>query len=245
MRITKMTMTGADDSIKPQDLIPISEKYPFVEWGILRSRSQNGGNRFPSQAWVTKLAGLRNAHPLQLCAHLCGKYVREIIEAGTFVWVQEPEEHPEIYDRVQVNFHAERHQVHSAFIRSLADEDYEYIFQMDGTKDNEGLFYAGTGAGLRVHPLFDISGGIGAIPDSWPTPIGGVYCGYAGGLGPDSIVEQLQRIEQAVGDREIWIDMETRIRSDADSLFDLAKVEKCIELALPWVHASTRESETV
>lgn len=83
-------------------------------------------------------------------------------------------------------------------------------------------------------PLFDVSGGIGVVPESWPKPFKDVYCGYAGGLGPTTIVEQLKRIEQVVGDCEIWIDMETRIRSENDAVFDLGKVVECIELALPW-----------
>lgn len=38
--IKLITMTGADDSIRPQDLLPISEKFPRVEWGILLSNSK-------------------------------------------------------------------------------------------------------------------------------------------------------------------------------------------------------------
>ena len=30
-----VTLTGADDSVNPEDLIAISKEFPFVEWGIL------------------------------------------------------------------------------------------------------------------------------------------------------------------------------------------------------------------
>jgi hypothetical protein len=48
-------------------------------------------------------------------------------------------------------------------------------------------------------------------------------------------VEQLQRIETVAGDRTIWIDMETRVRSNADQLFDLGKVEDCLSISEGWV----------
>src|SRR5262245_10120922 len=50
----------------------------------------------------------------------------------------------------------------------------------------------------------------GVVPAHWPAPIEGVYCGYAGGLGPDTLQEPLEKIATKVGDRTIWIDMETR-----------------------------------
>lgn len=36
--INKVTVTGADDSIDPGDLISIQQEYPFVEFAILLSR---------------------------------------------------------------------------------------------------------------------------------------------------------------------------------------------------------------
>ena len=37
MKLTKVTLTGADDFTDPKRLIEISREYPFVEWGILFS----------------------------------------------------------------------------------------------------------------------------------------------------------------------------------------------------------------
>lgn len=33
----------------------------------------------------------------------------------------------------------------------------------------------------------------------------------------------------------IWIDMETRVRSNNDATFDLTKVRRCLEIAAPFV----------
>lgn len=236
MRISRVTMTGADDSISPAALAPISKDYPFVEWGILRSRSQEGGKRFPTRKWVKGLNEVRATTPMNLCAHLCGKYVREVLEKGHFAWLEEEtDEYTNLYDRIQLNFHAERHTIHPEFVDIIGNAEYEFIFQMDGTEANEAIYHKAAEHAKNVFPLFDISGGIGAVPEHWPAPFPGVYCGYAGGLGPDTLAEQLKKIEAVVGDREIWIDMETRIRSLGDTKFDLEKVVACLELAKPYV----------
>jgi len=79
-------------------------------------------------------------------------------------------------------------------------------------------------SGPRHHILMDASGGRGRSPDNWPRPITGVACGYAGGIGPDTIEADLDRIAGAVGDGVIWIDMEGRVRDEVDR-FDLDRVE--------------------
>jgi len=65
-----------------------------------------------------------------------------------------------------------------------------------------------------------------------------LYHGYAGGLGPENLAEQLPLIGQAAGDCRIWVDMESRVRSDNDRQFDLAKVRKCLEIAKPFIRSS-------
>jgi phosphoribosylanthranilate isomerase len=48
----------------------------------------------------------------------------------------------------------------------------------------------------------------------------GVKCGYAGGIGPDNIREQIIKVNQIVGDVDTWIDMETLIRSINNRSFE-------------------------
>ena len=50
---------------------------------------------------------------------------------------------------------------------------------------------------------------------------------------------ELKRIEKVVDsiykNTRIWIDMETKVRSDDDRQFDLEKVRRCLEIAAPFV----------
>lgn len=100
---------------------------------------------------------------------------------------------------------------------------------------NEKLLREAIRHGIDAVPLFDVSGGTGIVPDQWPPAIDGLYCGYAGGLGPETITRGIERISAAAPGQTIWIDMETRVRSNADSVFDLDKVKQCLELSLPCV----------
>jgi len=225
MKINKVTMTGADDSISPNELFEISKKYPFVEWGILVSRNSQGNNRFPSIDWMNKLAEL-NTDKLLLACHLCGTYVKEVLmgsdrftgELGN-IWKQ--------FQRVQINTHGYKHQFEKSAITDLKKFDKEIIFQFDGV--NKPILDYAISEGVNCSTLFDMSHGAGILPKEWLVPVDGVRCGYAGGLSPENVVGQIKLIESKVGDYELWIDMETQIRSNADQQFDLGKVVSVLE----------------
>jgi hypothetical protein len=53
--IDRVTITGADANTKHEDLFKLSEDFPFVELGILLSKSGEGKARYPTYAWMLKL----------------------------------------------------------------------------------------------------------------------------------------------------------------------------------------------
>jgi len=226
MKINRVTLTGADDSIAPESLISLSEKYSLIEWGILLSSTSFGNNRFPSEAWLNQLKIVKQNNPgMKLSGHICGAWVREICKGD---WSQMKEvlgDIFEIFDRFQLNFHAYLHKIdREPFLKGFGRK--QYIFQLDDV--NNGILDIAKEAGIDAVPLFDTSGGIGRLPESWPAQNG--YSGYAGGLSVENLTEQLEKISK-VADSEIWIDAETRVRSNNDQLFDLIKVEEFVKIA--------------
>lgn len=227
MFIDRVTMTGADDSVRPENLSAISEAYPDTEWGILLSRSQVGNHRFPSFEWIELLKEENAAKPMRLCGHLCGSWVREILK-GKMTVLEEVPGLLDMFQRIQLNFHAFPHDFDPK-VFDLLPKGKQYIFQIEDVNDK--VFDAALASGLDAVPLFDTSGGAGIVPDRWPTPKGELYCGYAGGLGPATMRDQLWKIGEVVPDgQRIWIDMERKIRSEDDSLFDLFKVNTCLSI---------------
>jgi hypothetical protein len=149
------------------------------------------------------------------------------------------------WGRVQINTHGEPHPVVLGHLcRTLAGYDVssggsiEVIFQRDG--QNDQIFdYLNLQklAGERrynVSTLFDISHGAGVLPIEWPEVIEGASCGYAGGLSPDNVSAQLDKIAYAAGETVFWIDAETKLRSEDDETFDLVKVEQFLAGASAW-----------
>ena len=234
MKLDRVTMTGADDTTLMSDLAPLAKRYPFVEWGILFSSKSQGSPRFPSGPFLKYLHAEKRKNPeLKLSAHLCGQWVRDIVVHGenTFRSVHGPLWR--MFDRVQLNFHGHWHKMGKEFMKLLPSfEGKQLIFQVDGVNDS-------TWVACQAHgdcvPFFDASHGAGVKPTEWPKPYSGVYNGYSGGLGPEDLTNDILNIAKAVGDERIWIDMETRIRSDHGVNFDLEKVEDCLAQAEPFI----------
>ena len=234
--IRRVTITGADDSIPPEELLTLQKTFPFAEWGILVSRKRFGVNRFPSREWLNKLVKLKKDNPkLSLACHLCGNYVVEFYNGESDFISSELSDIWEIFDRVQLNTHGELHAWHSSALDVIReDSNKEFIFQCDGI--NTGLFDAAVKEGLgNISGLFDLSHGAGVLPNHWPLPFSKIHCGYAGGLSPDNLAAQIQKIEEMVSSINIWIDMETHVRSGMDQVFDLKKVTRCLEISAPHI----------
>lgn len=246
MNLDRVTITGADNSITPNDLVALSQEFPFVEWGILASESNTnagGSPRFPGWEWMVRLQATSYLNPMKLSLHLCGRWVRGMLAGRTYDELREGSLFQ--FQRVQLNFHADKTQCYpKAFAVALkALGKRQIIFQIDGERGNEHLqsVYELEPGWLDAVGLFDVSGGAGISPTEWPKPYfmltdaDYAYHGYAGGLGPDNLERELGRISGAAGDCRIWIDMETKVRSSDDRQFDLVKVRRCLEIAAPFV----------
>ncbi len=244
MIIDRVTITGADDSVEPAKLVGISQRFPFVEWGILLSESNTGARRFPSFEWQRSFAAAACDNHLNVSAHVCGKWVRDICLGHWHLLSTKAASTMVVAKRVQLNFHAITHTiVHDTFVSGAAVvsrkmRPYQLIFQLDDI--NNALLNVARGAGLNAVPLFDTSGGIGQLPESWPAARD-CYCGYAGGLSPENIKEQLTQIAQVTGAHPIWIDVETRVRTPDNAALDLDRVEAFLVATEQWIAAHTNK----
>jgi len=95
-----------------------------------------------------------------------------------------------------------------------AYNDKEFIIQYKSATINAVEQLHKTGAKFSL--LFDESGGNSKSPESWQAP---VYpnehpMGYAGGLNPENITENLDKIAKVAGDNKIWTDVEGGITID-------------------------------
>jgi phosphoribosylanthranilate isomerase len=222
------TLTGVDQNTNPARLEQLAHKFPKAEFGILFSPERSGlQKRFPTFSGIQSML---DAGQLQWAIHLCGRAVPEFIRAAVSQSAEERKcesfrlaTHPAV-SRIQLNFAfrwAEfSHSELEAAIRSLS---IPVITQEH--RANAGVSQSIGAPNHQV--LFDASGGRGIETTEWLSPIEGKTCGFAGGLGPDTIKTALPAIRTAAAGQPFWIDMESRVR-DQNDWFDLDACEKVL-----------------
>jgi hypothetical protein len=231
MKLTRVTITGADNTTNPADMVALTKEFPFVEWGILYGTNtlSDPRPRFPDAEHIRALEdALLNVDGV-LSAHMCGKYVRDLCISGNESALTGLGH----YQRVQLNFHGQFHKAHPLLPEIInSHKNKRFILQCDGANDSGVVEICKT---TLSGPLFDRSGGAGILPDSWPTAWPETFCGYAGGLSPWNVIGELEKIAVAAGDEQIWIDTETRVRTDDDKELDMELVGQFLEAASNFV----------
>lgn len=223
--LTRVTITGADNSVKYEDLHALSDAFSFVEWGVLRSRGRGGTPRYPSSEWRAGLSKYIARRPqIRLAAHLCGEYTRAVLDGRDW---------PLDVTTFQ------RHQINGFklpapdFIELARRTETEFILQVRSEADLPALADVARSLGEgRASLLFDPSCGRGIEAFRFPAKPDGVSMGYAGGIRPATVEYVLKEIGPVNGD--FWIDMESGVRTD--DRFDLGLVREVLERAAPLVH---------
>lgn len=199
-----ITFTGADDWTNVGHMTLLAEQYP-IEWGILFSPVRQGINsRYPGSDAQSRLT----RSDLRLSAHLCGGHSRNIMD-GRSLKIQVD---LGVFKRIQINHRAPDAGCISEFSRRWGSR---CIGQCRGP-----VFPRDT----SVDWLFDQSGGRGKESEALPL-YPGLLVGYAGGIGPDNVLDVIERIAAS---GPYWIDMESKVRTN--DRFDLALCRRVCEL---------------
>jgi hypothetical protein len=227
LRPPRCTLTGIDDGASMAWLLDTAARYPFVEFGALLSYSRVGTGRyarFGALDWLAREAGSEKAPRFAL--HVCGKAVNDFIQddGAVMSWAY-------AFPRIQLNLRADRIDVPALRAAIRRHRGQQIITQHN--RANEQLLAGLDGVSNRA-VLFDQSGGRGIAPESWPPAFKWLPCGYAGGLGPDNIAEQLPRIAAAAAGAVWWIDMEAKLRDERDC-FDRRKAEAVLQAVDAWM----------
>lgn len=253
--IRYITLTGVDENTPLQRLEELSKQYPHVEWGVLYSPSRAGAGRYPSLAWIRALGARLCAEELsgRYALHLCGKAVTELLEAPT----SSAANIADGFNRVQLNLNGamllKKGYKADQFVQLILNlnrrvRSRKVILQLNSSNEALISMLRPYGLARTTDLLFDASGGRGVLPSAWPEldnrragEYGGMRMGFAGGLGPDNILEHLPKLLSAAGEQSFWIDMEGRLRDEQDR-FCLTKAVAVLEAAAPILsgHAAAR-----
>jgi len=239
-----ITFTGWDKHTNLEEAAKLSKLYP-IEWGVLASEGRQGKEpRYPDLSIFDvfdKPKWLDSWSKLKFSVHLCGRYARNVVnEDFDFLDVDSTLSSLltslRLFTRVQINYRNWTDESLSNV--SLFSEliDVPCIIQWNkefpierfhyGKDDYSDPDYRDTGdLTLESEYLYDLSGGTGQSPSSWPKHPGGKTCvGYAGGIGPDNVLDVIKELDcQGL----YWLDMESKIRTD--DILDLSKCRSVCE----------------
>ena len=228
--LNRVTITGADDFTDPLELLDLALSYPWLEFGILVSKSREGSPRYPSRDWQKKL--LKISHRMNLSMHVCGKYAREMF-AGELRWESLPPIRDGVH-RVQINGETpgDRHLSAAGLALELEGRGLSVIFQYPRAS---AYMESCREQGLKCAPLLDESGGEGRQVRAWSDLPDCEYVGYAGGIGPEDVAETVGTI-MAFRQGPFWIDSEGRMREDERDVLSTKKTRRHLEICDGIIH---------
>lgn len=226
-----LTITGADNPVHVKNLVDLTLKYPFVEWGILFSNN-SGRERYPDAQWKQTAESCLN----NLSAHLCGWWAKEVLQNQNFNIITELSPS---YKRVQLNYNFGKSKgwdLDAVFIYAEAHPERSIILQYN--KSNAPVLDSYRNdifnrMPKNIHFLYDSSGGRGTEIKTIDNPIDLSYTGYAGGLNTENIADICKKISIHNSNVDCWIDLESGVRSN--NQFDLNKVITVLEKTKPFI----------
>jgi hypothetical protein len=181
---------------------------------------------------------------------MCGRWVRDLCNAEAADFLHEMSEFLPMFNRIQINWSPYFNDCDMARacwgIRLLDFEfpNLELILQMGKNHDQDkwGRLVKWLHAAMIPFSILqDGSGGKGLLPEKWER-FQDIFMGFAGGLTPENVVEQLGKIGEVVADNDLcWIDMESGAREEVplglqvENRFSLDRVQTFLEHSEPWI----------
>lgn len=243
MKLRYITCSDPREDIPVENILRLSQVAPNIEIAIQAHPSKMSFD-MPRQKWFSKLLKESLSMPvppnlalhvnLDWCDKICQGYLApELIEIFCLL----RDDGTPVVRRWQINIHGSKtKKINTANIASLLanNPDREFIFQYGASEYNRIHRLDKTGAKFSV--LYDTSGGAGKLTKNWRMPLFENHPqGYAGGLSPENVSENLDKIAKVAGNRtDIWIDAEGKLKTPGTKTFDINRANQYIKTALNW-----------
>lgn len=211
-----------------------------IELGFLYSETKKD-NRYPNKEEINRMNNfLTSSGIYDTSLHLCGSVIRKFLSLD-----KEIIDFCLQFNRIQLNIPMSDYSMDE--LLSMFNNVCNYFDELEKPKNGKRIIapiivlqynnskkelidtfiekYPNTRK-YRFDLLFDNSGGNGKVLENPLAPISGFYCGYAGGIGPDTVQEIVTKINSICGRTPYYIDMESKIRTD--NWLDINKCEEVL-----------------
>lgn len=243
MNIEKITCSDMREYNEIDDIINLGKRYPMAEFAIQAHPSKFSAY-MPRYVWFDTLMHAASVNDINLAMHVNSDWRTEICRGNIpyeikRMWdMRRPNGNP-IIGRVQVNINGGQDSFRF-YADKVADiirayPDIEFVFQYTPRQRRRVKKLDATATEFSL--LFDASGGQGKLPKKWRAPVMDNHkMGYSGGLGPDNVFENLDKINLVVpANTNIWIDAEGKLKNPDTKQFDPSRAELYIKNALRWM----------
>lgn len=235
IKLKYCAISGVDDAVRIRDLSKLAKRFPFMEVGILWYPEHAGESRYPTREWINRF--VKDYKGQHAAIHLCGSALADFAsgDADTVKLATQ-------FKRVQLNLrfeHAGDHINPSDLVEQIKKyPDTEFVIQYG--QDQKALLALFTDV-PNVSVFHDVSAGAGRVAREYLPPVEGRFTGYAGGLGPHNLAEEIKRIQKIAPGHTTWVDAETNLRSEND-VFDISKASQFLAVAETFVAIENRIS---
>lgn len=241
MRLSTIVLSGANEHTDAQAIISLCKNCSYLaELGIQVS----GEKAYYSSGrywWLQLLCHLATPD-INIALHLNKDWVEDFCagkippELETFLALSHPDGSPKI-KRIQLNFKIGREKKPDLYTLLSTMKRYaRHDFILSYNDSNQDFIRQIRKSGFKIGALlYDSSFGEGIAPSKRPAPVfNDVYQGYAGGLSPDNVVAELEKIDTVVPPgKSFFIDAEGKLKGE-DGHLSLEKCKIFLTRAYAW-----------
>ena len=237
MFLKTIVCSGINEKNDINDAIEFLKKYKSAELGVQCS-PRKAGYQTPRFEWLKELLGKLNEQKIEnkVALHLNEGF------AVSFCDGKVPDEISDLLSvgstvgRLQLNFKIGRETFASRSIPDIKTLQKAmktvapHPIILSTSQPNLSFIHKAHHQGMKFDVLFDDSFGEGVAPDMRKPPLfNDVFQGYAGGLSPENVAEEVAKIDK-LAKGSVFIDAEGKLKQDGK--FSFSKAEKFVQNAL-------------
>lgn len=243
MRLRYITCSDPRENVAVETILRLLKTSPVAEIAV-QAHPSKMSDTMPRNQWFNRLLRESLYMPTapNLAVHVnlewCDNFCRGLLGTEIKNWMSLTRaDGKPVIRRWQINISGSKTKYFNADdVAKLltAFPDKEFIFQYGEAEHSKIQALNATGAKFSV--LYDSSKGTGTLAKSWRAPLFKKHPqGYSGGLSPENVSENLDKISRVAGDRtDTWIDAEGNLKDPDTKKFDVNRALQYVNAALRW-----------
>lgn len=251
MNIRYITCSDLREDIPHSIAIDLLRMGLNVELGI-QAHPSAMSHGMPRNTWLNGLLDISKKLPdplniaihvnYQWCSLMCDGYLPP--EIAEWFYIEDPKTKKPLIKRWQLNI-GDGTNIFNAHNLSKIIKNHpnrEFILPVNNRPAVQTAVQELNDTGAQFSLLYDSSYGVGKSPDTWLPPAYPNHAqGYAGGLGPENITENLEKISaQLPDDYTTWIDAEGKLMIPGTRQFDINRARGYVNGALNWMRNNAK-----